>query len=387
MDKLVEDYKAAFPGNLYVGNGSLDKIKDILNETRAARVVVLLDGVLEDLEEIQQFLGEIGPKLVGTFTNLPIEPTRDSIQEVYINVVNSECELLVAVGGGSIMDMTKVVAAAVTNKPFAESNFWDTSLLMNPALPTVMIPTTAGTGAEATPNAIFLVPEQDLKVGVISPQFVADYVILDPALTKGLPPALTASTGLDALCHAVESYLSQKANPISKIFSLNAAALIADNIEKAYLDGTNMEARENMLLSSFLAGLCLSSSTTVAVHALSYPLGGKYHIPHGISNAILLPKVLQANLPSCREAYGKLADAMLPENDWKEEEKPEGFVEYITGLCKRMGIPTSLKAYGVKKEDVDYLTDNVMQVKRLLGQNPHELTKKEIADIYLSLLQ
>ncbi len=386
MNELVNNYMAGFPGTLFAGQGSLGKVKDILLEKDADKVVVLLDGALGEAEEIQQLLRWLGTKLAGIIADLPIEPTRDSIRDVYKNVAEKNGNLLIAIGGGSIMDMAKVVAAAITNNEFAESGFWETSLIKKASLPTVMIPTTAGTGAEATPNAIFLVPEQELKVGVISPQFVANYVILDPVLTKGLPATLTASTGLDALCHAVESFLSKKANPVSRIFSCSAAALIAANIENAYVDGSDMGARENMLLGSFLAGVCLASSTTVAVHALSYHLGGKYHIPHGVSNAILLPRVLETNLPSCREEYRKLADIMLPEGNLGEEEKPERFVEYIADLCKRLGIPTSLRPYGLREEDVDVLTENAMQVRRLLDQNPRPLTKEEIAGIYKGLL-
>lgn len=386
MEEPIKNYTAGFPGTLYAGQGSIRRMQEILDLEGAKNVVVLMDSALEGLPEVQDFLKESGPRLAGVVKGLPIEPTRDSIRKVYDSVIALNGDLLAAIGGGSVMDMTKVVAAAACNEPFADSGFKDTSLIRNASLPTVMIPTTAGTGAEATPNAIFLEPEQELKVGVVSPQFVASYVILDASLTRGLPPALTASTGLDALCHAVESCLSKKANPVSKVFAHGAAALIGANLERTYQDGTDMEAREGMQLGAFLAGMCLSSSTTVAVHALSYPLGGKYHISHGISNAILLPGVLRANLPSCREEYRELADIMMPFHNFTEEEKPERFVEYITGLCERLGIPKSLKEFGIEEEDVDILAENAMQVKRLLDQNPHPLSKQEIGGIYRSLL-
>ena len=283
------------------------------------------------------------------------------------------------------MDMAKVVAAAIPNGDYAESGFWDPSRIRRRALPTVMVPTTAGTGAEATPNAIFLVPEQELKVGLVSPQFVASYCVLDPALTMGLPRRLTAATGMDALCHAVESYLSKKANPFSRILSGHASALVAANLERAYLDGADREARENMLLASFLAGMCLSTSSTVAVHALSYPLGGKYHIPHGIGNAILLPGVLRVNLPDCREAYGQLADQMLPGMGWSRQEKAERFVDYMEQLCRRLEIPDSLAGYGIGEKDVEDLADQAMEVRRLLDQNPRQLTRQEIAGVYREL--
>lgn len=380
-------YQAFFPGVLYAGGGSLGEIPGILKREAASRAVLLLDDALRDAPQIRDLQECLGTSLAGTLTGLPIEPTRDSIRSVYDAVREREGDLLIAMGGGSIMDMAKVVAAAIPNEDFAESGFWDPSRIRERALPTVMVPTTAGTGAEATPNAIFLVPEQELKVGLVSPQFVASYCVLDPALTMGLPRHLTASTGMDALCHAVESYLSKKANPFSRMLSGHAAALIAANLERAYRDGTDQEARENMLLASFLAGMCLSSSSTVAVHALSYPLGGKYHIPHGIGNAILLPGVLRVNLPECREAYGQLADWMLPGAGWNAEEKAERFVEYIEQLCRRLDIPDSLAGYGIGQGDVEELAGQAMEVRRLLDQNPRNLSREEIAGVYQALVK
>ncbi|MCI9143744.1 MAG: iron-containing alcohol dehydrogenase [Lachnospiraceae bacterium] len=387
MEMNRKAYQAVFPGALYAGFGSLLEIPGILEREGAGRAVLLLDDALKESSEVRGLQEKLGGSLAGTLTGLPIEPSRDSIRSVYDAVREKKGDLLIAVGGGSIMDMTKVVAAALTNTAFAESGFCDTSLIRKKTLPTVMVPTTAGTGAEATPNAIFLIPEQELKVGLVSPQFTASYCVLDPALTLGLPRRLTASTGMDALCHAIESYLSKKANLFSRMLSGYAAALIAANIERACEDGSDREARENMLLGSFIAGMCLSTSGTVAVHALSYPLGGKYHIPHGVSNAILLPEVLKVNLPYCREQYGQLADLMLPWAEWSREEKPERFVEYVELLCRRLGIPESLTEYGVGKEDVEFLTKQAMEVRRLLDQNPHALSEEEIAGVYRKLLK
>ena len=386
MEIAKAGYQAVFPGMLYAGSGSLGEIPGILERESATRAVLLLDDALQEAPQIKKLQEDLGPSLAGTLTGLPIEPTRGSIRKVYDAVREKEGDLLIAVGGGSIMDMAKVVAAAVPNGDFAESGFWDPSRIRQKALPTVMVPSTAGTGAEATPNAIFLVPEQELKVGLVSPRFVASYCVLDAALTMGLPRRLTASTGLDALCHAVESYLSKKANPFSRMLSGHAAALIAANLERAYQDGADREARENMLFASFLAGMCLSSSSTVAVHALSYPLGGKNHIPHGIGNAILLPGVLQVNLPDCAEAYGQLADLMLPGSRWPLGEKAERFVEYITQLCRRLDIPDSLAGYGIGEGDVEELASQAMEVRRLLDQNPRALSREEIAGVYRNLV-
>lgn len=385
MDSLI--YKAGFPGSVYAGKDSLQKIEDIIQEHCTERVVVLIDQAVETMPEIRQMCTALGDKLAGVVDDIPAEPACHSIKGICDRVLALDGEMIIAIGGGSVMDMAKVVASAVTNKAYAEAGFMTPELITEKPVPTVMVPTTAGTGAEATPNAVFLVPKQELKVGVVSNTFVASYVILDPVMTSGMPPQLTASTGIDALCHGIESYLSVLANPISKAFSLKAVALIGSGIEKAYHDGTDLEAREKMLLGSFFAGLCLSSSSTVAVHALSYPLGGKYHIPHGVANAILLPWVLRANLSHCREAYCELAEAMLPQKQLEAMESvPEGFVTYIFELCRNLGIPGDLTRFGLKKGDINDLADRAMEVDRLLSKNPKKLSREEIRAVYEALL-
>lgn len=382
-----KQYKAGFPGILYAGCGSIDSVNEILEETHADKIVVFIDRAVKELQVIQKLFSDLDCKLVGMIDDIPSEPTIGSVQGVFDTVKTLDVNLIIAIGGGSIIDMAKIIAVALTNSKFVESGFTKTELIRNNAIPTVMMPTTAGTGAEATPNAIFVFPEKELKIGIVSNKMVAYYVILEPRLTVGLPKNLTAYTGIDALCHAIESYLSTMANPVSRTFSLKAATLIIENIEVAYLDGSDIKARENMLLGSFFAGMCLFSSTTVAVHALSYPLGGKYRIPHGVSNAILLPLVLEANLSVCKEEYRHLAEVMLPEDMLRESKDiPSLFVEYITELCKRLQIPQKLTSYGVKMEDAEYLAENALEVKRLLYKNPKELTKEEIKDIYIKLL-
>lgn len=387
MKTKLQEYKAGFPGIVYAGTGSLQKIEGIIQENQSERVVVMIDKAVSGHDEVKEMFQKLDGRLAGVVDDVPSEPSSHSIRRIYDKVMAFRGDIIVAIGGGSVMDMAKVAACAIRNEEYVDAGFMDTKYITNRPVPTIMVPTTAGTGAEATPNAIFLVPEKELKVGVISNFFVASYVILDPLLTVGLPPALTASTGIDALCHAVETYISTLSNPISQAFSLRAAELIGASIETAYHDGGNIQARENMLLGSFFAGLCLSSSSTVAVHALSYPLGGKYHIPHGVANAILLPWVLKANLSVCREAYERLAEIMVPDNLLKEmEDIPEGFVEYIFSLCKKLGIPRKLTEYGICREDIDYLTDNAMEVKRLICRNPKALTREEIRSIYRALL-
>ena len=252
---------------------------------------------------------------------------------------------------------------------------------------TLMIPTTAGTGAEATPNAIVAVPEKELKVGIVNEAMVADYVILDVSMVEKLPPKIAASTGLDALAHAIECFTSKKANPISDTFALRALEMLMMNLEAACGEPADLHAREQILLASFYAGVAITASGTTAVHALSYPLGGKYHIPHGVSNAIMLAPVMRFNEPDCREllaaAYDRIADdgaAMT------EEEKSGNLIKKLCRMVEVLEIPASLSVYGVSRDDLDVLVDAGMQVQRLLVNNRRTVTEEDARKLYLEVL-
>jgi alcohol dehydrogenase class IV len=380
-------YKIGFPQKVYSGLGSVSELPQILSEKKAQKVLVMTDQGVSKQSCFQKVMDLLSEYEKVCIDDIPPEPSVYDIQRVYEKASQAGTDAVVAVGGGSVMDMTKMIAACLTNPDYTADVQNTAKIVHTPAL-TIMIPTTAGTGAEATPNAIFLFPEQNLKVGIVSDHFVASCVIWDGEMTASLPKSLTASTGIDALCHAVESYISIIANPLSKTLSKAAIQGICANLERAWNDGSDMQARQNMLEAAFLAGVCLTSSSTVAVHALSYPLGGKYHIPHGISNAILLAPVMQVNLPDCRKEFTELAPLMLPDVDSIPKEKwPEAVVTYMKELCKRIEIADSLKPFGVSSDDLDYLTDNAMEVKRLLLKNPRALTREEIRGIYEGLLE
>ena len=383
-----QQYNVKFPRKVFSGKGSISELKDIVRTERAKSVCLLTDkGVSEcGLAKLPlSVLEECGVKLT-VIDDVAREPSVYNVKETYDRLKESQVDFIVAIGGGSVIDMAKIMSVAITNEKLIE-DLRAEGAIVNASLPMAAIPTTSGTGAEATANAIFLYPEEDLKVGIISEKMIPDYVILDVSATCGLPPALTASTGVDALCHAVESYISILSNPFCEMFSIKAVELICRSIEKAYQNGNDMAAREDMQLGSFYAGLCLTTSSTVAVHALSYPLGGKYHIPHGVSNAILLPYVMEVNLDSCREQFTTLAPYMIPDIDKVPKEQwPEKVVEYLYALMKRLDIPDSLTGFGVKPEDLDYLTDNAVKVERLLLKNPKKLSKEEIKSIYQKLL-
>ena len=251
-----------------------------------------------------------------------------------------------------------------------------------------MIPTTAGTGAEATPNAIVAVPEKEVKIGIVNPEMIADYVILDPIMIKKLPRKIAASTGVDALCHAIECWTSNKANAFSDMYAMWALDLILNNIEKACDDPEAVQAKINMQTASFYAGVAITASGTTAVHALSYPMGGKYHVAHGVANAILLVPVMRFNESVCREKFAEAYDRCVhgEKTCTTVEEKSTYIIHWLEEIVKHLDIPTSYKGFGVKPEDLDGLVEAGMQQQRLLVNNMRPVTAEDARNIYLEVI-
>lgn len=377
-------YTLNLPSHVIVGKDARIQINEIIEKNGIKHMLLLSDkGVFGTgrVTEIQNMVSSIDCVLIS---DVPTEPERAQVRAIYDKAMEHSVELIVAVGGGSVMDTAKFVSAMITNKPFADDGL-DASLIKNDPLPTVMIPTTAGTGSEATQNAIVLVAEKNLKVGVVSEKFIPKYVILDPVLTLTVPKKITAATGIDALCHAVETLISKKTNPICETFSLKAIKLIFENLEKCFANPDDVEARQCMLLAAFYGGVCINTSSTCGVHALSYPLGGTYHIAHGVSNAMLAAAVLSFNEDSCIEKYNLIADALSIDSTWSAKKRADEVVARICELIKKVEIPTKLTDFGVSKDDIDFLVDSAYDVKRLLNQNPKTLEKSDIKKIYQTL--
>ena len=253
---------------------------------------------------------------------------------------------------------------------------------------TVMIPTTCGTGSEATCNAIVAVPEEQSKKGIVNDSMIPDYVVLDSNMIRKLPKSIVAATGVDALAHVVECFTSKKATPFSDTYAAAGAKLIFHNIREAYNNPDNMEAKSNMMTGAFYGGVAITGSGTTAVHALSYPLGGKYHIAHGVSNAILFAHVMEFNKDACSKRLAILCDAVYPEHAGKsEDEKAQYMINQIADIVKVTNIPTDLKEFGVKPEDLDFLVDAGSKQQRLLVNNMKELSLDDIRNIYLKVLK
>lgn len=370
-------YDIRFPRKVFSGVGSISRIPEVLEQLNAKNVCVITDKSIVSLGIFNKVNAAAGREcaLVG---NVPAEPTLDELLEVFHETKGFQPECLIAVGGGSVIDVCKLIAVMLKNEQFAK-NPRDTGKIVAKPVPMIAIPTTSGTGAEATGNAIVLIPEEELKVGILHDTLVPEYVILDPQMTMSLPKGLTATTGVDALCHAIESYWSKKNNPLNETFAFAAIELLTRSIVPAYQDGSNLKAREDMQMGAFYAGVCLTSSSTTAIHALSYPLGGTFHVPHGLANAILLPFVMRKNLPAVKPQLEKIAP-------YFHVKTAEEVVDAVFDLMKQLNIPNRLNDVGVEEKHLDALVQGAVKVQRLLSQNPLELSEADIRGIYLELL-
>lgn len=384
---MLNQYCLKMPGSVLSGKNSLDKIQEILSG-QAERVAVFTDkgvreaGVLEiPLSRIKAAVSDI-----VILDGLPIEPSYVQAQQIIEEFKKTKADFIVAVGGGSVMDIAKLASVLATDQ-YTVKDLLEDSSAAKKHIKTLMIPTTAGTGSEATPNSIVTVPEKELKVGIVNENMIADYVILDPIMIRTLPRSIAAATGIDALAHAIECFTSKKSNPFSNLFALEALDLILNHIERACDDSDAMDAKQNMLIGSFFAGVAITASGTTAVHALSYPLGGKYHIPHGVSNAIMLAPVMRFNEPVCRERFAFVYDRVVKKpKQLTVAEKSKWIIERLTEIVTNLDIPMSLKQYGVSSDDLDALVASGMEVQRLLVNNMREVTPDDARRLYLEIL-
>lgn len=312
------------------------------------------------------------------------EPTVTSFNELLATARSFQADSVVAIGGGSVMDTAKLIAALIESDQQVEELF-GTGLLKSRKRWIACLPTTSGTGSEVSPNSILLDEKDKLKKGIVSPHLVVDAVYADPALTYSVPSRVTAETGMDALTHCIEAFTNKFAHPIIDMYAKKGIELIAANLRTAVKDGTNVAAREALMLGSLYGGICLGPVNTAAVHALSYPLGGEFHISHGLANAILLPSVMNFNQCSNTAKFAEIALLCGCERGKTDEETARNGVNFVTLLSKECGIPTKLSEIGIPKEAVPHMAEAAMQVTRLLKNNPREITLSDAAALYYEL--
>lgn len=381
----LEKYTTHMPSRVLAGPGAMEGLGEIFaGHTRALLLTggsVYRHGLAERPEALLKAAGIEYRRI----SNVPAEPTVDQVDEIIASVQEFRPDLVIGMGGGSVMDTAKLVSACPRPGTSARRLLDDFSLVEKGA-ETVMIPTTAGSGSEATPNAIVTVPEQELKVGIVNTKLIADNVVLDPAATATLPRHIAASAGVDALAHTIECYTSNKANAFSDIWAMKGMRLIFGSIEAACAG--EEEARANMLLGAFYGGVAIAASGTTAVHALSYPLGGKYHVAHGVSNAMLLYPVMEFNKDAIAPRLAEVYDGVFGQNGaFGEARKADAVIGEIRRIVRSLDIPEKLSAYVSNiDEELDTLVDSAFEVKRLLNNNIKALTKDDIRNIYLTLM-
>lgn len=383
-------YELQIPPEVVCGIGSVALASERAKAAGIARVGLLVDGAVLRHPSVEALIARLRGEMlaVGVVSDIPPEPSVAQVLDVSHRLCAEveAAELVIAVGGGSTIDVAKLISAILTN-PEYETDITDTGRIRRASCPLYAVPTSAGTGAEATINAIVLIPEKKVKQGVVHPGFLPNKVFLDPELTKSLPSAITASTGLDAFCHCIETYISLKHTPFSRVYSSEGLRLIMRYLRRAYADPEDMEAREGMLLAAFYGGVAIRCSSTVAVHALSYPLGGAFHIPHGIANAMLLPHVMAFTMDALGSDLAALATAMgVSEPPSSNAGLKRLLIDEIFRLTEELSIPKELSSFGVTIADLDFLTDSAAGVHRLLDQNPKSMSREDIRSVYEKLL-
>jgi len=366
--------------------GAAARLGRIAARRLGGRVLCVTDPGLRRLglcdEAIASLEGE--GLAVTVFDQVEADPSLATLMKAIETGRSAGATGVLGFGGGSSLDVAKLAALLLGSGEDLDGA-WGVGNAKGPRLPLVLVPTTAGTGSEVTPVSIITVGEEE-KRGVSSPVILPDIAVLDPALTLGLPPAITAATGVDAMVHAIEAYASRSANnnPLSRMLAREALRLIGANIEIAVADGKNMDARAAMLLGSMLAGQAFANSPVAAVHALAYPIGGTFHVPHGLSNALVLPHVLRFNMPDAAHLYAEIACDAFPQLSREEgvQGRCAAFIEELAALSKRVGLQPRLRDVGIGEEHLPKMAADAMKQQRLLVNNPREVGEADALAIY-----
>jgi len=367
--------------NTYFASGSSGTLASVVNRLGFSKPLIVTDkGILEHklLDSALQSLDDAGIKYF-IYSDVQADPPDNNVTASVDLALENGCDGVVGFGGGSSMDVAKLAAALLTREQ-SLSEMYGVDQITASRTPLVQVPTTAGTGSEATSVAI-VTTGKSTKAGVVSPVLFADAIILDPELTFGLPAHVTAATGIDAMVHAIEAFTSKRLkNPVSDMLALQALSLMAASITTAVENGEDLKARSDMLLGAMLAGQAFANSPVGAVHALAYPLGGIYHIPHGLSNSLVLPHVLRFNAPEAENLYAQLTPVIIP--GVSVSNASEQLADYFSCLAQRLGLETTLSEAGVPLAALETLAEQSMLQTRLLINNPRTVSYDQALSIY-----
>lgn len=378
---MDQELKIFFPGKLVFGKGSINSLTDELLEMPSAKVLIItIEPLLATLNEFCKKLEDAGLSVLVD-TSITQEPSFDDFKTLLSKVSPFNTDVVLGIGGGSVLDIAKLIAAQLESEQSLEE-IVGIGLLKGRKKKLICVPATSGTGSEASPNAILVDNLDNQKKGIISPFLVPDSVYVDPLLTMSVPPSITAATGLDALTHCLEAYTNKFAQPFIDIYAFEGMRLIAANIVKAVKNGADEEARTQVAMGSLLGGFCLGPVNTAGVHALSYPLGSMFHLAHGLSNALLLPYVMEFNIPAATKRYADVALALGCSPEVTPSNTAHKGVEKIRELIKQCGIPAKLSELGIPKDAIPVMAEDAMKITRLLKNNPRLISLEDAISIY-----
>lgn len=383
---MIQNYKITVnqPTKIHYGIGVVNDLAWMVQDLGGSKVFLTVDPQLEEVGILKQVTSSLERSGIAyeIYSDLQPEPGLNLADECAGIAGKAGCDCVVGVGGGSAMDVAKAVSILLTNGGKAE-DYLGQGKIKKPGVPKIMVPTTAGTGAEVTFTAVFYNEKIRSKGGMNGDPLYPDWALLDPELTLSLPPHLTATTGIDAFTHAIEAYVSLASHPVSDMYAQEAIGLISANLGLAYANGNNLEARSAMLLGSLLAGKALATAGVGMVHAMSYPLGGMFRIPHGLANAVLLPYVVEYNIMASPEKYARVAELMgYHVNGFTYREAGRTTVEALFEMNREVGIPESLADLDIGYDKLEEMTDIALGVTRPVENNPRVPLREDILRIY-----
>jgi alcohol dehydrogenase class IV len=369
---------------LLTGTAAIEQLAAELTRLNVNNPLIVTDAILVKSGTVALALAHLGGREYGIFDQVKPEPEISIVEDCTRAYRDGGHDGLIGVGGGSAIDIAKGVAAFAHHEgPLAE--LFGVDLVKRKGPPLIAIPTTAGTGSEVTNVAIFSDKQAQLKKGIVSDYLLPDVALVSPTMTLTCPRSVTAASGVDALVHAVESYISLNASPITDAIALGAIKLITKALPKAYADPANLTAREDMATASLMAGMAFGNAGVGAVHALAYPLGGRFNIAHGVSNALLLPYVMAWNAMACLERFRDIAEAMgLRVAHLSDKDAADSAVQAMSDLCAAVDIPAGLRSFDVPEDAIPAMAEEASKIDRLMRNNPRKLTAADIEKIYRS---
>jgi len=378
---MIPDFKIYFPGKLVFAKGSLNQLPEEIAALSCSKVMIITISPL--IGQINPLITKLESQNVKVFVCMSImnEPSFAEVRQIMDEVSFFNPDLVLGIGGGSVLDVAKLVAALLENEQTLK-DVTGIGLLKKRSKKLICMPATSGTGSEVSPNAILIDETDNQKKGIISPFLVPDVVLVDPLLTMSVPPAITAATGIDALSHCLEAYTNLFAHPMIDIYAYEGMRLIAQSLVQAVKNGNDEEARTKMAMGSLYGGFCLGPVNTAGVHALSYPLGSAFHLAHGLSNALLLPYVMEFNCVAAPKRYAEVAIALGCDREADDMKTALRGIDKVRSLISECGAPARLSEVGIPKEAIPQMAIDAMKITRLLKNNPRPITEADAINIY-----